>query len=190
MTVQKIIIAGLLLLATGCASLQTPQQTNVAVSALLDEIQIAINEIAARTADGSSLPPFRNAEVKLSTRASVKTEGSASLVLSGETNRTTTDSNLLTLELVPNPDLPMPLAKGTGHDIANYVIAAVSAVDQRNFLKLKTLTVEAGLQVSQTSAGGIDVELVGISFKGGLSGETTNSHSLKLIFAHPKPEEG
>jgi len=183
------ILVLIMFVVSGCASLQTPQEINIAVSALLDEIQIAINEISAKTSADSSLPPFKNAEVKLSTKASVTAGGSAALVLSGERSKTTTDTNLLTLELVPNPDLQMPLVEGTGHSIANYVIAAVSAVDANNFLKLETLTIEAGLQVLQKSGGGIDVELVGIAFKGGRSGETTNSHGLKLIFAHPKPKD-
>lgn len=180
---KNLILIVVIFVITGCASLQTTQETNIAVSALLDEIQIAINEIAERIPKESSLPPFKKAEVKLSTKATVTTGGSAALVLSGEKNKTTTDTNLLTLVLVPKPGQFNTLDMGTGHSIANYVIAAVGAIDEKDFLELEILTVEAGLQVLQNSGGGIEIELVGITFKGGRSGETTNSHSLKLIFS-------
>ena len=184
----KLILV-LLLLLTGCANLQSPKETNVAVSVLLNEIQIAINEINSKTTGDTSLPPFKSAEVKLSTKAGITSGGSASLVLSGEQSNTTTDSNILTLELVPNPISAESFTKSTGHDIAEYVIAAVSAVDANKFLKLNSLTVEAGLVVLEKSGGGIEVELVGVAIKGGRSGETTNSHNLKLIFAQPKPKD-
>ena len=172
------------LFLSGCAILQTPKKTNVAVSSLLDEIQVAIDEINRRTEE-TSLPPFKSAEVKLSTKAEKTTEGSAALVLSGEGSKTTSDSNIITLELVPNQKTVKSLSKSTGHEIAEYVIAAVNAVNEKNFLKLNTLTVEAGLEVREKAGGGIDVELVGISVKGKHSGETTTGNNLKLIFAYP-----
>ena len=128
---KKISFLLVVIFLAGCASLQTPKETNIAVSSLLDEIQIAINEIDART-KGSSLPPFKNAEVKLSTAAENATEGSGSLVLSGEGSKTTTNSNIITLELVPNPAVGRTLGRSTGHEIADYVIAAVTAVDDKN----------------------------------------------------------
>jgi len=182
---KKIICFLIVIYLSGCAGLQTPEETNIAVSALLDEIQIAINEIDKRT-EGSTLPPFKSAEVKLSTKVGIMTEGSASLVLSGEGSNTSTDSNIITLELVPNPDATKGLGRSTGHDVAEYVIAAVSAVDDKNFLKLNTLTVEAGLEVNEKVGGGIDVELVGVTVKGKRSNQSTTAHNLKLIFAHSK----
>ena len=178
------IIACIVLLLSGCANLQSPKETNVAVSALLDEIQIAINEIDKETSKVSGLPPFKSAEVKLSTEAKFSSEGSASLILSGEKSKSSTDSNVLTLELVPNPSAAAQLTKSTGHQIAEYVIAAVMAVDKKGFLKLNSLTVEAGLEVIKTSAGGIEVELVGVAVKGGRSSESTESNYLKLVFAN------
>lgn len=179
------IVAFIIVLLSGCSSLQSPQETNIAVSTLLDQIQIAINEIDARTGEGSGLPPFKNAEVKLITKAKITTEGSASLVISGEKSKTSTDSNVLTLELVPNPLAAELITKSTGHQIAEYVIAAVTAVDKKGFLKLNSLTVEAGLEVFQVAGGGIEVELVGVTVKGGRKGESTESNNLKLVFAHP-----
>ncbi|BFM51153.1 hypothetical protein [Marinomonas sp. THO17] len=187
---MKIKIAAVIVfLLSGCASLQSPRETNIAVSTLLDEIQIAINEIDARTGDGSGLPPFKNAEVKLTTKAKISSEGSASLILSGEKSKTSTDSNVLTLELVPNPATAELLSKGTGHEIAEYVIAAVTAVDEKGFLKLNSLTVEAGLEVVQAAGGNIEVELIGITVKGGRKGESTESNNLKLVFAYPAEKE-
>lgn len=179
------VIAFVVVLLSGCANLQSPQETNIAVSTLLDEIQIAINEIDARTGSESGLPPFKNAEVKLTTKAKISTEGSASLVLSGEKSKTSTDSNVLTLELIPNPATAESLTESTGHQIAEYVIAAVTAVDEKGYLKLNSLTVEAGLEVVQVAGGGIEVELVGVTVKGGRKGESTESNTLKLVFAHP-----
>jgi hypothetical protein len=175
----------LLLIVTGCANLQTPEETNIAVSSLLDEIQIAINEIDSQT-KGSSLPPFKSAIVKLSTKATISSAAGASLFLSGKKESSTTNSNTITLELVPNPNNLKSMTKSTGKDIAGYVIAAVRAVDKKNYLKLNTLTIEAGLQVIRTSSGGIEIELVGISIEGGKTGETSNLHNLTLSFEMPK----
>jgi hypothetical protein len=182
-TMKNYILILFVTILTGCASI-TAKETNIAVSSLLDEIQIAINEIDKQT-KGGSLPPFKSAEVKLSTKAVKTDEGSASLFLSGGKSKATTNSNTITLELVPNPDTSKSRTTITGHEIAKYVIAAVKAVDDKNFLKLNTLTVEAGLQVVKSESGGIDVELVGVTVKGGRSGETDNGHSLKLSFGQP-----
>jgi len=179
------VIAFVVVLLSGCANLQSTEETNIAVSTLLDEIQIAINEIDAKTGSDSGLPPFKNAEVKLTTKAKISTEGSASLVLSGGKSKTSTDSNVLTLELIPNSSTAELLAKSTGRQIAEYVIAAVTAVDEKGFLKLNSLTVEAGLEVVKVTGGGIEVELVGVTVKGGRKGESTESNTLKLVFAHP-----
>jgi hypothetical protein len=164
--------------------LRTPPETNIAVSSLLDEIQIAVNEISERT-KGTSLPPFHSAEITLSTKAATTTSGGASLVLSGKGSRETTDSNVITLELVPSSSPVKTRGPTTGHEIAEYVIASVSAIDAKKFLKLKTLTIEAGLEVVQTAGGGIKVELVGVSMEGERSKSATTGNSLKLVFAQP-----
>lgn len=178
----------ILILLSGCSTLQTPEETNIAVSALLVEIQIAINEINAEAEANSSLPPFKNAEVKLTTKAKITTEGKASLYLSGEKSKAATNSNIITLELVPNADTTKPLVETTGRRIARYVIAAVKAADENQFLKLKSLTVEAGIEVIETVGGGIEVDLIGISLEAGRAVDETNSNSLKLVFAHPEGE--
>lgn len=183
------VIAFVVVLLSGCANLQSPQETNIAVSTLLDEIQIAINEIDARTGSESGLPPLKNAEVKLTTKAKISTESSASLILSGEKSKKSTDSNVLTLELIPNPATAKSLTQSTGHKIAEYVIAAVTAVDEKGFLKLNSLTVEAGLEVVRVAGGGIEVELVGVTVEGNRKGESTESNTLKLVFAHPAEQD-
>ncbi|WP_116472539.1 hypothetical protein [Zobellella maritima] len=180
---KQLIIAAFMLLISACSSLQTPGETNIAVSSLLDEIQIAINEIDKRTA-GSSLPPFRSAEIQLSTTAGRKADGSAALVLAGGAGKATTHANTLTLELIPAADSVRIPGRSTGHDIADYVIAAVTAIDGKRFLKLHTLNVEAGLEVRRTLEGGIDVELAGMSLEGKHSVEASTGHRLKLTFAH------
>ena len=160
---MKIIIFVVVsLLLSGCASLQSPRESGISVEALLDQIQIAINEINAEKNPKSSLPPFKSAEVKLSTKSGITTEGKASLVLSGEKSRASTDSNILTLELVPDTSAAKAHIDSTGHQIAEYVISAVLAVDSKDFLKLNSLTVEAGLEVKNKLGGGIEVELVGV----------------------------
>lgn len=187
---KKILVCLLAVAVTvsGCASFQTPAETNVAVSSLLDEIQIAVNEINERT-KGTSLPPFQSAEITLSTKAGTTTSGEASLVLSGKGSRETIDSNVITLELVPNPSAVKRSGRDTGHEIAKYVIASVTAIDTRKFLKLKALTIEAGLEVVQTTGGGIKVELVGVSVAGERSKSSTTGNSLKLVFAQPGKSE-
>ena len=179
---KKIIICLVLLGLSGCASLQSPKTTNIAVSSLLDEIQIAINEIDKKI-KGTSLPPFKSAELKLSTEAGKTKSGEASLVLSGKEGRSDTSSNTITLILVPNSSTAKGLTKSRGHEIADYVIAAVTAIDDKNFLKLKTLTVESGLKVVEKQSGGIEIELIGVTVKGESSSEAINNNSLKLIFS-------
>ena len=182
---KQILICSIIIFISSCASLQTPEETNVAVSSLLEEVQIAINEIDKRTKDKkSSLPPFRNAVLTLSTKTGKTDEGKASLVVSGTKSKTTTDSNTITLELVPNPKAEESLTKSKGHEIADYVIAAVTAIDENNYLKLKMLTVESGLEVVKVDGGGIEVELVGVSVTGGRTSTSTNGNTLKLIFGN------
>lgn len=182
---RKILICSIIILITGCASFQTPKD-NVAVGALLGEIQIAINEIDKQTNNKqTSLPPFKNAVLTLSTKTGKTDDRKASLILSGSNSKTTTDSNTITLELVPNPNPIKNLARSKGHEIADYVIAAVSAIDENNYLKLKTLTVESGLEVVKVDGGGIEVKLMGVSVTGGRTATSTNGNTLKLTFGHP-----
>lgn len=178
----KIIILTILLL-TGCSSMPTSQETNTTVSLLLDEIQIAVNEIAKNTENNPALPAFKKAEVKLSTIVKTGGTGGAALVVSGEKSKYTSNSSILTLDLAPKTSGPESVAKSTGHEIAQHVIAAVKAVDQNGSLKLNSLTVEAGLEVKTNVAGGIEVELVGISIEGKQSSESINGNSLKLVFS-------
>lgn len=181
-------IVALIYFLSACSSLMSPRATNIAVSALLDEVQIAINEIDEKTKD-SSLPPFQSATIKLSTVTANTRDGQATLVLSGAASNTTTNSNLIVLELVPNTSIAKPLRQTTGYEIAEYVIAAVKAIDEENFLKLETLSIEAGLEVKTTMEGGIEVELAGISIGATNSGEASSGNNLKLTFAHPQRKE-
>ena len=185
--ILRSILVLFIILFSGCATLRTPEDTGIAVSTLLDEIQIAVNEINEKTA-GSSLPPFKGAKVKLVTKIGMTSEGSASLVLSGERKTTSTDSNTITLDLIPNPDATKAASDSKGHEIAKYVIAAVSAVDEKSTLKLKSLVVETGLEVKEAVGGGIDVELVGVAVKGKRSGDTTDGHIMTLTFEKPASE--
>jgi hypothetical protein len=182
---KRIALCLVFLVMSGCAALQTPQETKIAVSTLLDEIQVAINEINDKT-KGTSLPPFKSAELTLSTKADKTTSGAASLVLSGKGSNVTTDSNVITLELVPNPTAATTFARSTGHEIAEHVIASVTAIDAKKFLKLNTLTVETGLEVTQIAGGGIKVELVGVTVESERSKSSTTGHTLKLVFAQPE----
>lgn len=188
---KNLILLITVLLLSGCAGMNkmTVEETNIAVSSLLDEIQIAINEIDQLTSESESLPPFSSAEVTLSTVASKMKDGSASLVLSGGGSKKTTSSNSITLELVANTITPNDFVESEGHLIAGYVIAAVRAVDSNKFLKLKTLNVESGLIVTKNDEGGIEIELAGISVKAKKYRELSTGHSLTLKFAHPNKKE-
>lgn len=181
---KKLLLASVVLLLSACAGMQTPRETNVTVGALLEQIQIAVNEIAAGTR-GNSMPPLRSAEITLSTTASTTSEGKASLLVSGGGSRTTSNSNTLTLELVPGTEKVSAMSMDVGRKIAASVIAAVKAVDRNGSLKLKTLTVEAGLNVNKSAEGGLEVTLVGISFNGKRSVASSTGNSLKLVFAYP-----
>ena len=182
---MKNQIAAIAFLAlTGCSALQ-PRETNIAVGAVLDELQIAINEIDART-QGSSLPPFKNAEVILSTKGVQTGEASASLVLSGEGRKSTTQSNTLTLVLGPSRTKTLTCKPSTGTQLADYVVAAVTAIDAKKFLELQRLVVEAGFDVTVDAAGGIKIEVASVSVGGKASRSSTDSHTLKLIFEKPE----
>ena len=181
---KRLVLATGVLLLSACASTPTPKETRVTVGALLAQIQVAVNDISAGTRN-SSLPPFQSAEVTLSTTASQKSEGGGSLVLSAGGSETTSSSNTITLDLVPNPNKVSEKSVDVGRRIAASVIAAVTAVDENHDLKLKSLTVEAGLDVNKSVNGGIEITLVGISINGKRTSESSSGNSLKLIFAYP-----
>lgn len=178
----KILVFAVLLLS-GCASMQTPQETNTTVSMLLNEIQIAVNEIDKKAQATPGLPPFKKAEVKLSTTVSENGDLSGALVVSGETSKSSANSSILTLELVPTIAGPEAGVKSTGHEIADHVIAAVDAVNQNGTLRLSSLSVEAGLEIKKKDGVGVNVELIGISIEGERSKESKNSNNIKLVFA-------
>ncbi len=128
---KNVLIVFLICLLPACANLQSPKETNIAVSTLLDELQIAIDEINEKTY-GSSLPPLQSATIKLSTAAGKTTDGKATLVLSGDASKATKNSNTITLELVPHSTKPMSMYRSTGHEIAEYVMAAVTAINKNH----------------------------------------------------------
>lgn len=186
--IKKLVFLLLLVLAFGCASLETPQATNIAVSTVLNQLQIAINKVSAET-KGSGLPPFQSAELTLSTKAVTTTQGSASLVLAAKGGKNTTGARIITLELVSSPPSHKLFTENqiiSGEEIADHIIASVKAVDSQKLLKLKSLTLEAGLEVFEVAGGGIKVELVGIAFEGERSKSSASGHGMKLTFAYPE----
>jgi hypothetical protein len=177
----KIIISIILFSVTGCGTLQSPKETNVAVAALLNELQIAINEIDSKT-QGSTLPPFKYAEVTLSTKAGLTGDGSVKLVLSAEGGESTAESNTLTLVLGPSKSKKMALKDVKGKHLADYVVAAVDAIDSKKFLELQKLTIEAGFDATTDASGGLKIEVASVSVGGKISARSANAHKLKLVF--------
>ena len=184
---KKILILTIALYLTACASLQSPKDTGVAVSTLLEQVQIAINGIDAGT-KGSSLPPFQSAEITLSTSAGKSDEGKAAIVLSGGGSKSKSSSSKMVLVLSPNDKKIKPnnVVETSGQKIAEYVIAAIKAVDENKHLTLKTLNVESGFEVKSTKEGGVEITLVGIEIEGKRASESKAAHNLKLTFSHPK----
>lgn len=180
---KKILCILIILFVSGCVGLR-PQETRIAVSTLLDEIQIAVNEINDKTA-GSSLPKFHHAEITLLTEASKSGEGKGSFFLSAKGSYKKTESNSLVLVLEANDNKKKKAAGTSGEEIANYVIAAVSAIDEKEYLKLKTLTVNAGLAVVKEAGGAVSITLVGMSLEGGITASSKAGHQLKLVFGKP-----
>lgn len=166
---------------SGCAGLRSPEETRVTVSELLDQIQIAINEIEAQTS-GTSLPGFKYAEITLSTSAKGAKEASGNFVLSGEGKWSRVKSNTLILVLTPDQSGKKLSSAATGRQLAEYVIGAVDAIDRNNQLALKKLVIETGFNVTTDKAGGVEIEVVGISAGGKLSTTSSDSHTLKLVF--------
>lgn len=185
---KRIVCVLVIIFLSGCAGLQTAKETNIAVSMLIDEIQIAINEINDKT-NGSSLPPFQKAEVTLSTEATKNTEGKASFYLSAKGGYKNSNSNSIYFVLVPSSEKKVGIAPTSGHEIAEYVIATIQAIDKKQYLQLKQLTVSAGLKVEATKGGGVSVELVGVSIEGGRTYSSATGHQLKLVFAYPEDKK-
>lgn len=169
------------LVLSGCAGLRSPEETRVAVSELLDQIQIAVNEINDQTR-GSSLPDFKYAEIVLSTAAKGSEGVSGNFVLSGEGKRSRVKSNTLTLVLAPDSSGKKTMKRTTGKELAEYVISAVRAIDRKNELELKKLVVETGFTVTSDKSGGIEIEVVGISAGAKVSATSSDGHTLKLVF--------
>ncbi|WP_345977549.1 hypothetical protein [Sulfurimonas sp. HSL3-7] len=178
---RSLLVALMIILLTGCAGLQSPKETNIAVSSLLNEIQIAINEINTQTT-GTALPPFKQAEIVLSTKAEMKNEGSASLVLSADGTKSNAESNTLTLVLTPNTSQTKSVRPGTGLQLAQYVVAAVRAIEHDNYLELQKLVVETGFNVSTDKSGGIEIKISSLSLGGKVTSSSSDAHILKLIF--------
>jgi hypothetical protein len=165
--------------------LLTPKETKIAVSSLLDQIQIAIDEIKDKTSN-SSLPPFLKAEVTLSTEATMSTEGKASFYLSAKGGLQNSQSNTISFVLAPGERKMLTQTETSGQKIAEYVIATVNAIDENGYLQLKNLTVTAGLRVEEMKGGGVSVELVGVSVEGGRTYSSSTGHTLKLVFGYPE----
>ena len=187
---KNIILCVVMLVISGCASLQTPQETNIAVSEILKQLQFTIDEIAKKPKD-SSLPPLKEAEIKLTTTVGTKDVTKGSLIISGEYEKNSTDSNILTLVLVPNTRQSLDKDNAQDYSVAEHILAAVEAIDKNNTtLELKSLTYEAGLKIETVKGAGLKIELIGIETESGRTNTVTNANSLKLVFEKKaKPEK-
>ena len=189
MSVRMFFGAVATFLLSGCATLMSPQETQMAVKQLVDQVQVATDSISTQTA-GTSLPPLQSAELTLSSKA-VKTDaGEVSLFISAKGGRTQTDTNSMTLVLVPNPTPLEAFSPGPGKDIADAVVAAVAALKDMKGLTLKSLSVTAALEVVKTAGGGVEVELAGVTLGGTTEKAVTSGHSLKLTFAIAEKKDG
>lgn len=182
---RSILIIFTLFFIQGCAQLSTPRETGIAVGNLIDELQIAVNQIGEET-KGSSLPPLTLATVTFATKLEKDTGGGASLMIAAKGSRQSEESNSIELELIPDPNPTESLGRSSGNELADYVVAAVRAVDKKAFLRLNKLTVEAGLTVIKNAEGGIEVELAGISVDGTHKQSWSDGHRLKLVFSAPE----
>ena len=171
----------LVLVLSGCAGLQTPEQAKMAVGKLLEQVQVAINEIGKKSGT-SSLPPLKTAEITISTEYAQSGGGGASILLSAKGQKSSTENNSLTLTLEPNTLTVESLDPAVGQKIANYVMAAVNAVDEQKTLQLKKLTVEVGLEIVESAEGGIEVDISGVSIEGKKTKSSAAGHKLSLLF--------
>jgi len=175
-----------LLLLQGCMSIQTPNEAGIAISEVLKEIQIAVDEINEKVPKGR-IPHFSKAEVVLTAEKESNNSGGASIVLSGNKENNTTTSNKITLILTPKKEQTKQLRRTTGKDLANYVIEAVKAIDQNGYLNLEKLEIEAGFTVEKKGELGVEIEISSLTFGGKHSATSKSAHTLKLIFEN---EEG
>nr|VFJ88025.1 MAG: hypothetical protein BECKLFY1418A_GA0070994_100317 [Candidatus Kentron sp. LFY] len=178
----------MVLFISGCAGLPTAEETRLTVGKLLDEIQIAVNEIKNETGI-SALPPFQKAEVTLSAEATKNMKGEASFYLKTERDYENRNADTISFVLVPSSNRISGISSTSGHEIAKYVIATVQAISKKEHLQLKKSTISAGLKVKITKGGGVSVELVGISIEGSKTFSSTTGHQLKLVFAHPEEKK-
>ncbi|MEJ2657247.1 MAG: hypothetical protein P8012_08610 [Desulfobacterales bacterium] len=181
MKLKITVLLFFVLSISGCASL-TPAETQVAVQELVTQVQVAVDRIAQNREISSTLPPLKSAELTLSSRAERDTNGKVSLFLSAGGGKKQTDANSITLVLVPNKLSSKALTKEPGQDIADAVVAAVSALKGVQGLTLKSLTVVASLEIVKNVQGGFDIELSGVSVEGGKKKVITSGNSLKLVF--------
>jgi len=186
---RKILICLIVIYLSGCAGI-TPKQTNHAVDEILQQLQIAIDDIGEKKL-GPALPPLKEAEIKLSIKSGDKKSGEAAIVVSGNIEKESTESSVLTLVLTPKPKSTdksnLTGAKTApeikGEKIAEYVIAAIDAIkNSKSSLQLKALTYEAGLEFKDKGTTGIDVELVGVKIKGGREKSSATFNTLILSF--------
>nr|VFK48587.1 MAG: hypothetical protein BECKTC1821E_GA0114239_111911 [Candidatus Kentron sp. TC] len=183
---KTIILLVAVISISGCATLSMSSgEMQIAVKQLVDQVQTAIDNIKSQTA-GSKLPPLQSAELTLSSKAEKVENGKVSLFLTAKAGSTQTDSNSITLVLIPNPNPIASLVPGPGQDIANAVVAAVAALQDMQGLTLKSLTVTAALEIVKNAGGGFKIELLGVSTEGGAEKIVTSGHSLKLIFEIPE----
>ena len=178
---KNIVILAFLVILSGCAGLQNPKQTEIAVGKLLDQVQIAINEIG-KNSESSSLPPLKKAEITVSTGYTRSGSGGASIILSAKGEKSSSENNSITLTLEPNKSTVKSMNAEIGQKIAEYVLAAVKAVDEQKTLQLSKLNVEVGLEIVESAEGGIEVDISGVSIEGKKTKSSTSGHKLILLF--------
>ncbi len=178
---KKLVSLFLVVVLSGCAGLGTSQQAEMAVGELLDQVQIAIDEIGKNSAS-SSLPPLKTAEIIVSTEYTRSGGAGAKIFVGAKGEKSSTENNSLTLTLTPNTTKAKSSERQVGHDIAEYVIAAVRAVDEQKALQLSKLSVEVGLEIVESSEGGLEIEVSGVSIEGKKAKSSTSGHKLSLLF--------
>ena len=187
---KNILVCIALLILSGCASIQTPGDTNIAVSEILKQLQFTIDKIGGNK-DASSLPPLKEAEIKLTTIVGIKNSTKGSLIISGKYENHFTDSNVLTLVLKPRQNLGTDERKSKDYKVAEHILAAASAIDKNDtYLELKSLTYESGLKIEKIKGVGLEIELVGVGTESGRTNTSTNSHSMKLVFEKKTKQDG
>ncbi|MDF7805984.1 hypothetical protein P4E94_00945 [Pontiellaceae bacterium B12219] len=179
MKVLSVFIIGLLI--SGCCTSKKANPTNMNVEVLLDEIQIAVNEINASVIKGS-LPPLQKAEVSIDAKFTRVTDGTVKLVIYAGGKKTNSESTALKMVLVPNDRTTSNLVPSMGQRMATSVIEAMSAIDNQSALTLKLLTVEAGIVIDKEGGAGIDTEYEGITIKAGHSRAASSGNTIKLFF--------